>query len=31
VTWVMWNLILVYLKTELASVKDRCLVCSNVL
>jgi hypothetical protein len=27
VTWVMWNLILVHLETELASVQDRCMVC----
>jgi hypothetical protein len=28
--WVMWNLISVYLETELAFVQDRCMVCANV-
>jgi hypothetical protein len=27
VMWVMWNLVLVRLETELASVQDRCSVC----
>jgi hypothetical protein len=27
VTWVMWNLVLDRLETELASVQDRCTVC----
>jgi hypothetical protein len=27
VTWVVWNLVLVYLQTVLVSVQDRCLVC----
>jgi hypothetical protein len=27
VTWVMVNLALVHLETELASVQDRCMVC----
>jgi hypothetical protein len=27
VTWVMWNLVLVHLEMELASVQDRCMVC----
>jgi hypothetical protein len=25
--WVMWNLVLIYFETVLASVKDRCSVC----
>jgi hypothetical protein len=25
--WVMWNLVLVCLEMELASVQDRCMVC----
>jgi hypothetical protein len=27
VMWVLWNLALVRLETELASVQDRCMVC----
>jgi hypothetical protein len=30
VTWVLWNLVLVHLKTELAFVQDSCMVSSNV-
>jgi hypothetical protein len=26
-TWVMWNIVLVHLETELASVQDRCTLC----
>jgi hypothetical protein len=26
-TWVMWNLVLVYLETVLVSVQNRCMVC----
>ena len=29
VTWVMWNLILIYLETVLVSLQDRCKVCSK--
>jgi hypothetical protein len=29
VTWVMWNLILIYFETELASEQDRCTVCTE--
>jgi hypothetical protein len=29
VTWVVWNLILVYLETVLVSVQDRCMVCTE--
>jgi hypothetical protein len=28
--WVMWNLILVYLKTVLVSVQDSCKVAANI-
>ena len=28
-TWVMWNLVLVRLEVVLASVQDRCTVCTN--
>jgi hypothetical protein len=27
VTWIMWNIVLVHLETELASALDRCMVC----
>jgi hypothetical protein len=29
VTWVVWNLVLVYLETMLVSVQDRCMVCTE--
>jgi hypothetical protein len=29
VTWVLWNLILIYFKTVLVSVQDRCTVCTK--
>jgi hypothetical protein len=29
VTWVMWNLVSVYLETALLSVQDRCTVCAK--
>jgi hypothetical protein len=29
VTWVMWNLVLVYLEIVLVSVEDRCMVCAK--
>jgi hypothetical protein len=29
VTWVVWNLVLVYLETMLVSVKVRCTVCNE--
>ena len=29
VTWVMWNLILIYLETVLVSLQDRCKVCTK--
>jgi hypothetical protein len=29
VTWVMWNLIIVYLETALVLVQDRCTVCTK--
>jgi hypothetical protein len=29
VTWVVWNLDLVYLETVLVSVQDRCMVCAK--
>ena len=29
VTWVMWNLVLVYLEAVLVSVQDRCMVCAK--
>jgi hypothetical protein len=29
VTWVMWNLVLVYLEIVLVSVEDRCTVCAK--
>ena len=29
VTWVMWNLVLVYLEAVLVSVQDRCTVCAE--
>jgi hypothetical protein len=28
-TWVMWNLVLIYFETVLASVQDRCTVCTK--
>ena len=28
-TWVMWNLVSVYLETVLVSVQDRCTVCAE--
>ena len=28
-TWVMWNLVSVYLETVLVSVHDRCMVCAK--
>ena len=28
-TWVVWNLVLVYLETVLVSVQDRCTVCAK--
>jgi hypothetical protein len=30
VTWVIWNLVSVYLETVLELVQDRCMVCANV-
>jgi hypothetical protein len=29
VTWVMWNLVLIYFEIVLASVQDRCMVCTE--
>jgi hypothetical protein len=29
VTWVVWNLVLVYLETVLVSVQNRCTVCTE--
>jgi hypothetical protein len=29
VTWVMWNLVLIYFETVLVSVQDRCTVCTE--
>jgi hypothetical protein len=29
VTWVMWNLVLIYFETVFASVQDRCMVCTE--
>jgi hypothetical protein len=29
VMWIMWNLILIYFETVLASVQDRCMVCTE--
>jgi hypothetical protein len=29
VTWVMWNHILIYFETVLASAQDRCMVCTE--
>jgi hypothetical protein len=29
VTWVMWNLVLIYFETVLVSVQDRCMVCTE--
>ena len=29
VTWIMWNLVSVYLVTVLVSVQDRCIVCNK--
>jgi hypothetical protein len=29
VTWVMWNLVSVYLETVSVSVQDRCIVCAK--
>jgi hypothetical protein len=29
VTWVMWNLILVYLEIVLVLVQDRCMICAK--
>jgi hypothetical protein len=29
VTWVMWNLLSVYLETVLVPVQDRCMVCAK--
>jgi hypothetical protein len=29
VTWVMCNLVLIYFETVLASVQDRCMVCTE--
>jgi hypothetical protein len=29
VTWVMWNLVLICFETVLASVQDRCTVCTE--
>jgi hypothetical protein len=29
VTWVMWNLVVVYLTTALVSVQDKCNVCAK--
>jgi hypothetical protein len=29
VTWVLWNLVLIYFKTVLVSVQDRCTVCTK--
>jgi hypothetical protein len=29
VTWVMWNLVLIYFETVLGSVQDRCTVCTE--
>jgi hypothetical protein len=29
VTWVVWNLVLVYLEIVLVSVQDRCVVCTE--
>ena len=28
-TWVMWNLVSIYLETVLVSVQDRCMVCAK--
>jgi hypothetical protein len=27
--WVMWNLVLIYFETVLASVQDRCTICTE--
>jgi hypothetical protein len=29
VTWVLWNLVLIYLVKVLVSVQDRCMVCAK--
>jgi hypothetical protein len=29
VTWVIWNLVLIYFETGLVSVQDRCTVCTE--
>jgi hypothetical protein len=29
VTWVLWNLVLIYFKIVLVSVQDRCTVCTK--
>jgi hypothetical protein len=29
VTWVMWNLVLIYIETVLSSVQNRCTVCTK--